>query len=35
MAETDKQILRILPGKYLSLHEQCQMRGFTKAVEVS
>lgn len=31
----DKQMLRILPGKYMTLDEQCQIMGYVKAYEVS
>ncbi|XP_043472670.1 venom metalloproteinase 3-like [Leptopilina heterotoma] len=32
---TDKQILRILPGKYMTIDEQCQKNGFRKAVNMN
>lgn len=32
---TDEQILRVLPGKLLSLDEQCQRMGYLKAYGVS
>ncbi|XP_051169328.1 A disintegrin and metalloproteinase with thrombospondin motifs 18-like isoform X3 [Leptopilina boulardi] len=31
---TDKQILRILPGKYKTVDEQCQSKGYSKAYSV-
>lgn len=31
----DKQILRILPGKYMSVDEQCKEMGYIRALRVS
>ncbi|XP_043462005.1 serine-rich adhesin for platelets-like [Leptopilina heterotoma] len=35
LKRNDKQILRILPGKHMTLDQQCQKRGYAKAYEVN